>query len=195
MTTTGKMVMGTGFIEQSGGKELPITVETVTGTVITIHATEETISGYYGSVNKLVNDWVKPLQDVAKITVIAYDDFFEEDVPVITYSKELEEWKTRGERIVITYDFFGIGIEDEDRGYLDVIDGWLPKYALRYQKNAKKKHVIASEDIKRIETAKEVNYRAKLARNIKRYYKDPQTWNMACMVRRQMRQMEEQATN
>ena len=150
--------------------EMPITVTTVTGTVVTVHASQETIEGYYGDVHKLVDKWIKPLHDVESIVIHAYDEFFDEVLPVVTYSKELEAWKARGERLVITYDFYNVGMEDEDRGYLDVEEGWLPRYAMRYQRHAKKKHPIATDGIIRIETAKAVNDRARSERNKERYH-------------------------
>jgi hypothetical protein len=158
-------------------REYPITVHLNTGTELHVIATRDTIESF-GSVNQLVHHMIKPLEDVTRIEVELYCEELEDTMKEVTYDVLLEAWKNLRERVVITYDFYGTGIEEEEeRGFIDFKDGWLPCYTLRKTVQAIKMHDLMTSDIVRIQSTKVVNGEAKRQRGLDAYYADPQKAN------------------
>jgi len=171
----------------------PIKVTLSTGTVLTVHSSRDTIECFYGDVNKLVNESIKPLKDVRRVEVLLYDADLEDFVTEVSYDAVLEAWKEMDVRVVITYDFNTI--EEEERGYIGRKDGWLPCYTLRTVPKSKKAYSMITEDIVRIRSARLVNREARNKRNLDSYYKNPQKANQVRMTRYYMNHEEEKRRN
>lgn len=161
--------------------EYPVKVTLTSGTVLNVFSTRETMEGYYGNVNNMVAEMIKPLKDITRIEVTVYSEFLEDFITEVTYDHILEAWADRSERVVITYDFDGL--PEDERGFIDRIDGWLPSYGLRKRSNFRRVHSIPTEDVINIRTAKRVNMDARNERHLDYYYKDPATYNKKCVTR------------
>lgn len=181
------------FTEENEEITYPIRVTLSTGTVLTVHSNRDTIEDFYGNVNILVNESIKPLKDVKRIEVRLYDEWTEDYVTEVTYDAVLEAWKEMDVRVVVTYDFNTI--EEDERGYIGRKDGWLPCYTLRKYPKAKKAHSMITEDIIRIRSARLVNREARNKRNLESYYNNPAKANQARMARYYMNHEVEKERN
>lgn len=131
------------WLQGHPGEQLRLTLHTLTGTELHITTSRESIEACYGDVNELVNTWLKPLNQVDRITLEVFDSILEEKIAVTTFDRRFELLREQKAYVRITQRYYGHSSLDVEEGYLERLPGWLPLYGLRS---------AASEDVEPIFT-------------------------------------------